>query len=165
MTPGDAKKKFEVKFDALKADFKREPTNSMTKENFQDTLDDHLYDTLNYAYELGYQAGFQDCTNKETNNSADLPKFEKFYEQSGRNLFTNSSNQLKRCYSKIYDQNKNITDTYDEVLKIDMRERLRYLGFRFCTAVVIAAVVLGTAYLAQRWGITLPLSGVRQISA
>lgn len=60
-------------------------------------------------------------------------------------------------YEKAFVMYQAIENERKQEAWADMKERIRYLVFRVLTAVGIAAVVLGTGYLAQCWGIPLPL--------
>lgn len=64
---------------------------------------------------------------------------------------------VKKDYGKLYYAYKRLIDTRRQDSWADYHERLRYLLFRILTAVGIAAVVLGTGYLAKCWNIPLPL--------
>ena len=63
---------------------------------------------------------------------------------------------------RMENENNALKNEYDQALKADLIERRRFLRYRIYTAVGIAAVLLITGYLAQRWNIPLPLLRIAQ---
>ncbi|NVK23922.1 MAG: hypothetical protein HWE10_03240 [Gammaproteobacteria bacterium] len=77
-----------------------------------------------------------------------LKKYFESYEETTESFFNHHQNAIKRA--------NELSDFEKRALKLDFKERLRFLVFRILTAIGIAAVVLLTAYLADLWGIPLP---------
>lgn len=70
----------------------------------------------------------------------------------------NSDFKLVRThYLAMHSKYMQLKNTRKQEAWADLQERIRYLFFRILTAIGIAAVILGTAYLANRWDIPLPL--------
>ena len=61
--------------------------------------------------------------------------------------------QYEQCYQLLEQAMKVKTEN----LHMDLIERVRFLFFRILTAVGIAAVILGTSYLAKIWEIPIPM--------
>ena len=120
---------------------------------FTKDLDELLKSTLDFAHSEAYDTSGKDHPTLEN------------YNAYNNNQYSRKANELRASYRILYEENEKINYTHDKILKIDMKERTRYLIFRVLTAIGIAAVVLVTAWIAKEYGITLPLSGVRQISA
>ncbi|AEF03720.1 hypothetical protein [Alteromonas naphthalenivorans] len=69
--------------------------------------------------------------------------------------------QLVSSYLKVCRDYKKLSDQESRLSKFDFKERVRFLIFRICTAIGIAAVILGTAIVAKELGIALPLSSLK----
>jgi hypothetical protein len=65
--------------------------------------------------------------------------------------------EASREYEKIYRLWREAAEINELENRTDLAEKLRFLIFRAATGIAIAGIVLGTAYLAQRWGIQLPM--------
>ena len=81
---------------------------------------------------------------------------EEFFQQQ-KNL--NLGHKLNATYSRMYSEYTRIKVMQKNESNADYSERMRYLAFRLLTAIGIAAVILSTSYLANKWDI--PLSFIR----
>lgn len=64
---------------------------------------------------------------------------------------------IKGWAKRLENQNNVLMDEYIQALRADLVERRRYLRYRVYTALGIASVILITGFLAQKFGIPLPM--------
>jgi len=81
------------------------------------------------------------------------------------NAFIQQKSDLITVYSRLHRLASKLSDTENRLSKFDLKERIRFFTFRVLTAIGIAAVVLGTAFVAHNLGIPLPLSGLKNVSS
>jgi len=75
--------------------------------------------------------------------------------------FTIPKSHLSGSYSKALTAYEKMSNQESRLSKFDFKERVRFLLFRICTAISIAAVILGTAIVAKELGVSLPLSSLK----
>ena len=68
-----------------------------------------------------------------------------------------SYDRCKEMYRAIIRSHKELLNVEIQIRKSDLENKARFLIFRLLTAIGIAAVVLGTGYVAYRLQIPLPL--------
>ncbi|MEW7973859.1 MAG: hypothetical protein AB2821_10295 [Candidatus Thiodiazotropha endolucinida] len=96
---------------------------------------------------------------KETREQAVKGKDEQqLIEHMRHHLGKSPLHNARRSYYETYNAYQILVDERRQEAKADMVERIRYLLFRMLTAIGIAAVVMGTYYLAGEWGIELPMA-------
>ncbi|MET0061093.1 MAG: hypothetical protein ABW176_02255 [Candidatus Thiodiazotropha endolucinida] len=111
-------------------------------EDFNKYLDSYLEKKVKQVYRMTKQGSTEDqVINYMTSQ---------FKESDIRNI--------KTTYMRMYNAFKLVLHERRQEARADMKERIRYFVFRVLTAVGIAAVVMGTYYLAGEWGIQLPMT-------
>jgi hypothetical protein len=148
MKPGDLAKKLIIKCEVI--------INTL-----QNSLNREL---IHEQYEKqGYKNGNDDKEKKDNNVT---PKnFDEYHSVSEQNQYSRMKSNVVISHRIHSTRHYTFKNAYDEILRIDLKEKQRYLFFRILTAIGIAGVVLGTAWVANRYGIPLPLSGIRQVAA
>jgi hypothetical protein len=163
MKPGDAAEKLRTEIKEITKSFQNSMATLLSHQQFAKEMDKLIKETLDFAYDQGYKNGSDDI---RKNNEVVTPKnFEQYLSQAGSNSYNSMRLKLINSHNIYSIRYKSFSDSNDEILRIDLKEKKRYLVFRILTAIGIAGVVLGTAFIANKYGIPLPLSGVRQVAA
>jgi hypothetical protein len=163
MKPGDTAEKLRNKIELIVKSFARSPSSPLSQEQYVKNLDELLSETLKYAYDQGYNNGSKDRGREDTVVTS--RDFDNYYLGTGSNRYSRMRLEAINSHSKLSGRNYDFQNSYKEILRIDLKEKQRYLFFRILTAIGIAAVVLATAYIANKYSIPLPLSGIRQVAA
>jgi hypothetical protein len=166
MKPGDVKNKVQENLEAFRLTISKYVSSEeiLEQEAFYILLDEYKSNALDFAYKQGFKEGFSAKQQNLPNNPNSNPVFEDFNSPAGSNPFRSMRTKLINSYNLLSRRYTSTIETHDEILRIDMKEKIRYLCFRILTAIGIAAVVLATAWLAHKFGIQLPLSGLKQVT-
>jgi hypothetical protein len=163
MKPGDLAKKLIIKCEVIINTLQNSLNRELIHEQYEKQLNELIDKTLDFAYEQGYKNGNDD---KEKKNNNVTPKnFDEYHSVSEQNQYSRMKSNVVISHRIHSTRHYTFKNAYDEILRIDLKEKQRYLFFRILTAIGIAGVVLGTAWVANRYGIPLPLSGIRQVAA
>lgn len=133
--------------DSLK-EYKRFQVGYETKETYQRQLWEHVNHCIDITAEMLDK-------NKTTEEIKDILTDPNNNHPRGRG-FSRMVHKSSSDYSSLLNRYEKLINERKQDAYADLVERFRYLLFRILTAVGIAIVILGTGYLAHKWGIPLP---------
>lgn len=163
MKPGDVKDNFYKEVLSIREKHLGASTQHVNQTTFNSSLGEIVNSALEFGYRKGYEDGYRSNQSGGEIKPESLPDFEGYKNQSGSNHYNRPRMQITNSHRILVDRHNSIINTHDDILEIDLKEKKRYLLFRLLTAVGIAVVVLGTAWIAHKYNIPLPLSGVKQV--
>jgi hypothetical protein len=124
---------------------------------FQEKLDSYVKLIIDQSFALSPEsnkAGEDEIRNKLVSHTT---------ERNSSALGERRS-MLIQNYSSLEKQNNFYANIHKQESWADFWDKVRFITFRLATAIGIAAIVLTTAWLAQRWNIRLPLHSLNPAS-
>ncbi len=167
MQQGESSKRFESILEVLRKSISGSSNSILKPEGFDQNFENHILKALNAGFKAGYEECIRDARKNEgfrQNFEEESHKFSEFLNSKEHNVNHKKKQYLTSSYKRMYDLYDDTIQKRKEILNIDLQERIRFLVFRIATAIGIAGVVLLTAYIAHKYGIPLPLSGIRQVA-